>query len=522
MFYIPDHILIGTDKYESVLANKSVFSIDDHKLRKMVKFEGMEEICYRPTKHSSQSIVTEKTGFIFYAYLTQKLLDMHKLGSNEAFIYLELVGEYFYLLMVQSDGVVASETLTQVLHRKDQKRVNFDSDALDLIIGRVTEFSNRQESIVRAFVSTSQHIDAELFFNESLNTTAQERLKSYHAMNQSGVNLIFSLNDEGKEGAFLDTGILAKQKQIYMPFAQQTRPFLSSKIVSLLNSNEDVLVTELLPSKFKTRSIRSYTKRKNIGRFVMGGVVATAIAALYIPPYLEELRKQEELANKIVTVKRTVDEFEVYRNLILKDGLNAEMSLKQIALALSVFEENRNELQWFPVQINAKTTNVSFTMSSFGEGSLKIADFAKRNGLVHFYNNDQHVLGYGLKHYAINSEVYRPPVDDDIRFLEETIDYMFDYTTMSIGQRTSHENWSSVLVNVNFNCWLPQTFEYFSTQLYPRNFGFASIEAAWSDRADADGKTLVPCGYSGKLQIEVYGHQGKGLSISTTSEEENI
>lgn len=101
---------------------------------------------------------------------------------------------------------------------------------------------------------------------------------------------------------------------------------------------------------------------------------------------------------------------------------------------------------------------------------------------------------------------------------------MFDYSTLSIGQRTAHESWSSVLVNIDFNCWLPQEIEYFSTQLFPRNYGFVSMKAEYTDAAEigGGGERIVPCGYSGQLNLEIYGHKGTGLSSSQSEKKGEI
>lgn len=518
MIHIPDQILIGTDKYESVLANQSVFSFDDKRLLRLAKLDGLNNLCYRPTKHSNQSVVSEEPGFVFYTYVIQKLMNEHKLRAGEPIVYIEHVGSHIYLLLIDAEGKVHSESLTEVLVDDDQIKVLFNSDGLELVLRRIAEFINTQSSIPRTFVSSSYTLDTERLFNASVTAIAQERLRHVRKINQTGLSLLFSLQDQKTDAAILETGVLSAPKHIEVPFACDTTPYLTDLIVSLLNSKEDILTTALLPSQFRTGPLKRYLKKKNLGRGLMGSLIALCVATITVPPYLENKREEERIKNRIITVKRQVDEFQVYRELITKEGLNAEMSLKQIALALGVFSTNREKLQWFPSEIQANTSNVSFTMTDIGGTSVGLSDFATQNGLVHFYNDNNQVLGYGLKRYAINDEVYRTPVDDEIRYIEDMVRYMFDYTEVSIAQRTSHENWTSALVSVEFNCWLPETIEYFSTQLYPRNYGFATLKAAWSDKADVNGTPLIPCGYSGTLQLEIYGHKGAGLSTTQTKD----
>lgn len=517
MIYIPDHFLIGEDKYEPVSVRKSIFKFENKEFKELVGL-GLTKLVYMPSSHSNVSFLSDRNGFLVNQWIVDSLVESEMIKEGQPLVYLEHYGQGFYLLMIDEKGYIQTEIIEDVIENQavSNERV-FDKDKFSLLISRIESFVAEKGESVKGIASTSQVMDDSAFFNETILVTSQTRLRNFLDGMRIGSSIDFDIADEGTEKSFLSMGVPNAKSNVYIPNLTSSDPFLSQLLVSFQSAGGD---TKGLKDKFCPSSVKKFTKKKNVNRFYLATAIIGFIGILTIPRYLEEQRLEEEARNKIITVQRTIDEHKEYRRLIGVDGMNAEMALKQISLALGVFNKSLSsqQLSWKPIKFEASDVNVGFSMLPVGDkpDNGNLAKFAKQNRLAQFYSDNQQMLGYGMKRYAVNSEYYLTPVDSEIRYLEDTIDFLFDYSTLSIGQRVGHESWSSVLVNVDFNCWLPSEIEYFSTQLYPRNYGFVSMKAEYTDAAEVEGSEdiIMPCGYSGQLSLEIYGHKGTGLSSS--------
>ncbi|MCR9888116.1 hypothetical protein NB550_11150 [Vibrio parahaemolyticus] len=532
---IPPPFLIGEDKYEIVTTRSHIFHLEN-KTFKANLADGLTEFCYMPTKFSKISLLAVTRGFLINQYVTGKLIESGKLKPGRPFVFIEHYGSGFYLLLVNEDGTIESELIEEVLSESELSRasdntdrrfkanLDFDQDKFDLLINRIEIFVNSKKEIVQGFVASAAGLSQDIFSIDGLIHTSQERIKEVLESIRIGKVISFDLADANSDKSFIKVGVADSVVDLYVPNASQVQPFITELTIEYYKKD---LELNDLPTSYVTRDVGQYLKRKHYTRFGLSLFALLAVVASTIPSYLEQKKIEEAEKNRIVQIQRTIDEYAEYRKLILETGINAEMMLKQIGLAIMEFDKARDskELSWRPVTIAAENTNISFEMKSTSSkiDSTNLSDFAEKNGLAQFFLNNNQIVGFGASHYAVNAELYLTPVDKEIHYIQDTVDFLFDHTNVSIGQRTAHQNWSSVMVDINYNCWLPQHFEYFSTQLYPRNYGFVKVEGTYSDEATVEDQKnkIMPCGYSGKITLEVYGHKGTGLSSSTKNEAEN-
>lgn len=520
---IPAPFLIGNDKYEVIKLSKSIFSFDKKEFKSLLE-DGLTNLVFQPTKFSKMSFLTSKQGLLVNQYIINFLLTESKIEPGEAFVYLEHFGSGFYLLMVNENGDIETELVeTVIFEGVEQGQRDFDSDKFDLLTSRIDNFVDSKRELVKGFVSSAITMPAAEFTIDGLSHVSQVEIKKIMDSIRLGQVFDFDLIDEDSETSRVKMGVTSNTHDLYIPQTVQISPIVTTLFVTYYKDESGI---SKLPSNFISIDAEEFIRRKKILRIGFGILFIATAAILTVPDYLKKQRELEAKKNEIITIQRTIDEYAEYRDIILKDGINSEMMLKQISLALTAFENERKNqrLKWFPVQVNAENTNVSFIMeptSNYADNA-NLKQFSKDNNLANFFLNNSQVIGFGATQYMVNEEVYLTPVDDEIKFLKDTVNWMFDHSEVVIGQRTAHSNWASVIVDVNFNCWLPQHFEYFSTQLYPANLGFVQLEAEYSDSATTEDGTqqIMPCGYNGTLKLEIYGHNGLGHSTSASNNEQ--
>lgn len=436
-------------------------------------------------------------------------------GSVTGFVYIEVLADTLQLTIYGSDGLL----------RFDQFfTINSSSDAYATLLEVELELKNSSfESLPIYLANGNQKLES--LINEwKTDIPIPTRLKgalypvSKRKLDLSGVVISFG-------EASLDLAAIAGIKEIELKAHDADAQLTGLTIKELAGSSETINIKSHTK---KTSQYRTGALQSKIA-YTLG---LSAVFGLY--QFYDYTLQQQRIAEQKALKSRQVrieSPWRAYRDDITNKSKNfqAESGLQRVYGILKSFQDANKSfkgysLGWAIAEFTMSNNLMTLYPISTGGSNQRLNEFSNRMKLRQSSGKRGTQVDALFQEKAINSNVYLTSVNGEINYLEDAMTWLFDdvaiSTTNTLVNGNGKGQYRVHLVQLQFECWLPEDFLYASTQMAFRNYAIHSIEAKnveykvnenmedpGSDIAFEEAEADAECdfGYQGSIYLKIFG-----------------
>lgn len=512
MFHFPNDIL--TYKHYLLLTEKP---LNSRKIRGLELDDYLNCLIESPQqwsllpKKATNSFFSRSPGYVLPNLIKQGIQGVA--GGIAGFVYIEVLADSLQLTIYSKESLLQFDQFFTI---------NNSSDAhATLLEVELALKGSSFESLPIYLADGNQKLES---FVNDWNGDIPTRLKgalypvSKRKLNLSGTVISY-------ESAALDLANLLEDKDKNLNLHDFDAQLTGLTIKELIGSNEAI-------------NIQSHTKRTSQYRSgalqskVVYTLGLTAVFGIYqfYDYTLQQKRIAEQKALKSSQV-RIESPWRAYRDDITNKSKNfqAENGLQRIYGMLKSFQDADKSfkgysLGWAIAEFTMSNNLLTLYPTSTGGSNQRLNEFSNRMKLRQSNGKRGTQVDALFKEKAINSSVYLTSVTGETNYLEDAMTWLFDDITISTTNTLVNGNGKGQyrvhLVQLEFQCWLPEDFLYASTQMAFRNYAIHSVEAKNveykanedmedpdSDSAFKEADTLSDCdfGYKGSIYLKLFG-----------------